>query len=64
MLDFGALPPEVNSDRMNAGPGSGPIVDAARHDRRLPANWTRSLCGDDGTDDGGHRLRVTPQGGG
>ena len=29
MLDFGALPPEVNSDRMYAGPGSGPIVGAA-----------------------------------
>jgi PPE-repeat protein len=29
MLDFGALPPEVNSDRMYAGPGSGPTVGAA-----------------------------------
>jgi PPE-repeat protein len=29
MLDFGTLPPEVNSSRMFAGPGSGPIMAAA-----------------------------------
>jgi PPE-repeat protein len=29
VLDFGALPPEVNSGRMYAGPGSGPIMAAA-----------------------------------
>lgn len=29
MLDFGALPPEINSSRMYAGPGSGPMVAAA-----------------------------------
>jgi len=29
MLDFGALPPEVNSGRMYAGPGSGPMMAAA-----------------------------------
>ena len=29
MLDFGALPPEINSSRMYAGPGSGPIMAAA-----------------------------------
>ena len=29
MLDFGALPPEVNSGRMYTGPGSGPIMAAA-----------------------------------
>jgi PPE-repeat protein len=28
-MDFGALPPEVNSGRMYAGPGSGPMVAAA-----------------------------------
>jgi len=29
MLDFGALPPEINSARMYAGPGSGPMLAAA-----------------------------------
>jgi PPE-repeat protein len=29
MLDFGALPPEVNSSRMYTGPGSGPMMAAA-----------------------------------
>ncbi len=29
MLDFGALPPEVNSARMYTGPGSGPMMAAA-----------------------------------
>ncbi|MFZ1178683.1 MAG: PPE domain-containing protein, partial [Mycobacterium sp.] len=29
MLDFGALPPEINSARMYLGPGSGPILAAA-----------------------------------
>lgn len=29
MLDFGALPPEINSTRMYAGPGSGPMMAAA-----------------------------------
>ncbi|WP_324738373.1 PPE family protein [Mycobacterium sp. 5-140-3-2] len=29
MLDFGALPPETNSGRMYAGPGSGPMMAAA-----------------------------------
>jgi len=29
MLDYGALPPEINSARMYAGPGSGPMVAAA-----------------------------------
>lgn len=29
MFDFGALPPEINSGRMYAGPGSGPIMAAA-----------------------------------
>jgi PPE-repeat protein len=33
MLDFGALSPEINSARMYAGPGSGPILVAA-------ASWT------------------------
>jgi PPE-repeat protein len=29
MVDFGALPPEINSARMYAGPGSGPTLAAA-----------------------------------
>ncbi|KLO26459.1 PPE family protein [Mycobacterium nebraskense] len=29
MFDFGALPPEVNSGRMYAGPGSGPLMAAS-----------------------------------
>jgi PPE-repeat protein len=29
MLDFGLLPPEINSARMYAGPGSGPMLAAA-----------------------------------
>jgi PPE-repeat protein len=33
MLDFGALPPEINSGLMYAGPGSGPMMAAA-------AAWT------------------------
>ncbi|WP_155731734.1 PPE domain-containing protein, partial [Mycobacterium avium] len=28
-MDFGALPPEINSGRMYAGPGSGPLMAAA-----------------------------------
>ncbi|MGH3969948.1 MAG: PPE domain-containing protein, partial [Mycobacterium sp.] len=29
MFDFGALPPEINSARIYAGPGSGPMMAAA-----------------------------------
>ena len=29
MLDFAALPPEINSGRMHVGPGSGPMLAAA-----------------------------------
>src|SRR5947209_19479943 len=28
-VDFGALPPEINSARMYSGPGSGPMLTAA-----------------------------------
>lgn len=34
-LDFGALPPEVNSARIYSGPGSAPLVEAARAWQRL-----------------------------
>ncbi len=30
MVDFGALPPEINSARMYAGPGSASLVAAAK----------------------------------
>lgn len=36
-MDFGALPPEVNSGRMYAGPGSGPLLAAAAAWRGLAA---------------------------
>lgn len=29
-MDLGALPPEINSDRMYSGPGSGPMLAARR----------------------------------
>jgi PPE-repeat protein len=29
VLDFGALPPEINSTRMYTGPGAGPLIEAA-----------------------------------
>jgi PPE family len=29
-MDFGALPPEINSTRMYSGPGSAPMLAAAR----------------------------------
>ncbi|WP_174237068.1 PPE family protein [Mycobacterium basiliense] len=34
-MDFGALPPEINSARMYAGPGSAPLVQAANAWSRL-----------------------------
>ena len=27
-MDFGALPPEINSGRMYSGPGSGPMLES------------------------------------
>ena len=38
MLDFGALPPEINSVRMYSGPGSTPLVAAASAWNALAAN--------------------------
>ena len=40
-MDFGALPPEVNSGRMYAGPGSGPMVAAAAGWGELAPNCIR-----------------------
>lgn len=37
MLDYGALPPEVNSGRMYTGPGSAPMMSAAASWRALAA---------------------------
>ncbi|WP_421843394.1 PPE family protein [Mycobacterium sp.] len=37
MIDFGALPPEVNSARMYCGPGSGPMMAAAAAWRAVAA---------------------------
>ncbi|MGB3661394.1 PPE family protein [Mycolicibacter algericus] len=37
MLDYGALPPEVNSGRMYTGPGSAPMMSAASAWRALAA---------------------------
>ncbi|RAU98060.1 PPE family protein [Mycolicibacter senuensis] len=37
MLDYGALPPEVNSGRMYTGPGSAPMMSAASAWRTLAA---------------------------
>ena len=38
MLDFGALPPEINSTRMYAGPGPGSMLAAAGPGSRWPTS--------------------------
>ncbi|MEB3031559.1 PPE family protein [[Mycobacterium] nativiensis] len=40
MLDYGALPPEVNSTRMYTGPGSAPMMAAAAAWRTMAAELT------------------------
>ena len=45
MLDFGALPPEVNSGRMYAGPGSGPMMAAAAAWDELAAELATAASG-------------------
>ena len=45
MLDFGALPPEINSGRMYAGPGSGSIMAAAAAWDGLAAELSSTATG-------------------
>lgn len=45
MLDFGALPPEINSARMYAGPGSGPMMAAASAWNGLAAELNSAAAG-------------------
>lgn len=45
MLDFGALPPEINSGRMYAGPGSGPMMAAAAGWDGLAAEMSTAAAG-------------------
>ncbi len=40
MLDYGALPPEINSGRMYTGPGSAPMMSAASAWRAMAAELT------------------------
>ena len=51
MVDFGALPPEINSSRMYAGAGSGPILAAA-------AGWD-GLAAELGTTSTGYTSVIT-----
>ncbi len=48
MLDFGALPPEVNSVRMYSGPGSTPLMAAASAWNALAAELNSAAIGYDG----------------
>jgi len=45
MFDFGALPPEINSGRLYAGPGSGPLVAAASAWDGLAAELSSAAAG-------------------
>jgi PPE-repeat protein len=45
VLDFGALPPEINSGRMYAGPGSGPMMAAAAGWDALSAELATAASG-------------------
>ncbi|CAM4214696.1 putative PPE family protein PPE29 [Mycobacterium basiliense] len=44
-MDFGALPPEINSGRMYSGPGSAPLVGAASAWNQLAAELTLTAEG-------------------
>ncbi len=41
LSNFGALPPEINSGRMYSGPGSGPLMAAARPGTGWPQSCRR-----------------------
>ncbi len=45
MFDFGALPPEINSGRMYAGPGAGPMMVAATAWEELAAELGTAASG-------------------
>ncbi|MDP7702000.1 PPE family protein [Mycobacterium sp. TY815] len=45
MLDFGALPPEINSGRMYTGPGAGPMLAAAAGWDGLAAEMSTAAVG-------------------
>jgi PPE-repeat protein len=47
MLDFAALPPEINSARMYAGPGSGPMLAAAAAWNTMAAEMRSAAAGYD-----------------
>ena len=44
MLDFGALPPEINSARIYSGPGSAPLVAAAQAWQSLASEWNSTAA--------------------
>jgi len=46
-MDFGALPPEINSARMYAGPGAGPMMAAAAAWNSLAAELSSTAAGYD-----------------
>jgi PPE-repeat protein len=45
VFDFGALPPEINSARMYAGPGAGPLLAAAAAWNNLAAEMSTTASG-------------------
>ncbi|REN98216.1 PPE domain-containing protein, partial [Mycobacterium tuberculosis] len=43
-MDFGALPPEINSARIYSGPGSRPLMQAAAAWQRLANELTATAA--------------------